>query len=531
MKNLVCVLAISAMLITPCPKSMGLPTSMQTAAPTQGCRAGDPEGYFEGFALSREAGRLNISLNLRCAGGSYQGEMVTPVGTFPLKRGAFEAGKLQITFDSGGETGTLEATVESGLLRGKFVLGGDRGLIEVKRVGSSRQPGISEPTLNLTKEQWREDLKLFAAELPKRHANAFNHTSREQFEREVAKLDSQIGSLDGDEMYVGLDRLANLIGDGHTYVRFPPDHANFPIDITKFGDEYRVTSVASGTESALGGRVLKIDDTPVGRARELLLPLTPANETSLLAEVRVEGFLTVGMLLHGAGIIKDRNTVRYTLADDSGKEFTIQVKAVPPSESAKLKWVQVFKEPPLYRQKPGNAFWYEYLPESRTVYCSFRGYNNLAANATALFHLLSQEHPERLVIDIRLNGGGDYEQGLKYLVRPIAELHDINRKGHLFVLIGPYTFSAAMSNSAHFRFQTAAILVGRPIGETPNSYQEGRETTLPNSRLVLRYSVKYYKFVESGDNIIRPDKEIIPSWSDYKAGRDPVLDWVLKYHD
>jgi hypothetical protein len=103
------------------------------------------------------------------------------------------------------------------------------------------------------------------------------------------------------------------------------------------------------------------------------------------------------------------------------------------------------------------------------------------------------------------------------------------RELHLFVLIGPNTFSAAMSNSAHFRYQTAAILVGQPIGEKPNSYQESRQMTLPNSHLVVRYSVRFYKFVKNGENVIRPDQEIVPTWADYKAGRDPVLDWVLKY--
>ncbi|HEV8058390.1 MAG TPA: hypothetical protein VGP68_00835, partial [Gemmataceae bacterium] len=111
---------------------------------------------------------------------------------------------------------------------------------------------------------------------------------------------------------------------------------------------------------------------------------------------------------------------------------------------------------------------------------------------------------------------------------PIRDL-PINAKGRLFVLIGPHTFSAAMSNSAHFRLRTTAILVGEAIGERPNSYQEVRQMTLPNSRLIVRYSTRYYKFVESGENVIRPDQEIIPSWAEYKAGRDPVLEWVLKY--
>jgi hypothetical protein len=113
------------------------------------------------------------------------------------------------------------------------------------------------------------------------------------------------------------------------------------------------------------------------------------------------------------------------------------------------------------------------------------------------------------------------------MVGRIRNLKEINRKGHLFVLIGPFTFSAAMSNAAHFRQKTAATLVGLPIGEKPNSYQEARRTTLPNSHLTLSYSVRLYKFVETGENMIRPDREIETTWADFKAGCDPVLESVL----
>jgi hypothetical protein len=97
------------------------------------------------------------------------------------------------------------------------------------------------------------------------------------------------------------------------------------------------------------------------------------------------------------------------------------------------------------------------------------------------------------------------------------------------MLIGPDTFSAAMNNAAQFRQQTAAILVGQEIGEKPNSYQEADSTMLPNSHLTLHYSIKYYKFVDGSENAIRPDQEIIPTWDEYKAGIDRVLDWVLAY--
>ncbi len=234
----------------------------------------------------------------------------------------------------------------------------------------------------------------------------------------------------------------------------------------------------------------------------------------------------VGIALHGYGIIPDRRRAKLALADEAGREFIVEAHALAPN--AKITWVPVFKEPPLFRQRAGESCWYTYLPEARTVYCAFRGYNGLGKHSAGLFKLVGEQHPIKLVIDMRENGGGDYTVGLRHLVHPVRELPDINRKGHLYILIGPQTFSAAMSNAAHFRTQTAALLIGQPIGEKPNSYQESRRTKLPNSQWNLCYSVRYYKFVEGGENLIRPDREIIPSWEEYKDGRDPVLEWVLK---
>ncbi len=494
-----------------------------------GCKPGDPAGYFEGTAASQQAGKLDISLNLHCDNGRYAGELVTPAGTYTVKDGHFDQGQLHLNLDSGADTVTVDAILDAEVLRGKFAAGADAGPVELRRTGDAKNAIVGAAVLSLSKEQWRQDLAYLAAELPKRHANAFHFISRERFEAEVAELDGKLDRLNADEIYAGMDRIANLIGDGHTYMKVPEDNANFPIDLERFRDEYRVVATTSGNEKALGTRVIKIQDIPIARVQELLLALTPADETQVLRDLRVLGFLTTGIFLHGMGIIPDRNVARYTLAGDNGQEFTIDIHAVAPGESSKISWIPAFKERPLFRQKPGGNFWYTYLPDSHTVYCSFRGYKGLGKQSKGIFDLIQQQHPDKLVIDLRLNGGGDYFEGLKYMVHPIRDLSDINRKGHLFVLVGPNTFSAAMSNSAHFRYQTNAILAGQQIGEKPNSYQEVHETKLPNSHWTLRYSVKFYKFVESGENVIRPDQEIVPSWDDYRSGRDTVLEWVLNY--
>lgn len=494
------------------------------------CKPGFPTGYFEGTATSKQAGKLEVTLNLRCANGSYAGELVTPVGTYSVESGSFTGGHLRLQLGAGGDHVAVEAQLDAEVLHGTFVAGDDTGPFEVRRTGEPRSAGSSVPTLELSKAQWHEDLKFYAAELPKRHIQAFHYTSREKFDSEVAVLDHQIDQSDADGAFVGLVRIAALVGDAHTNFEPPEDTAVFPINIRRFGDDYRVVAVGIGTDKkALGARVVKIHETPIARARDLLLTLTPQDENPNLGLAWIEQTVTQGLYLHGLGIIPERKTAHYTLADASGREFTLEVHGVSMTESMKMQWVYASKELPLYRQRPGDTFWSQYLPDSRTVYCNFRGYQEIEKNARTLLELVKLHHPDKLVIDLRQNGGGDYTQGKKFVIDPIRSLAGINRKGHLFVLIGPYTFSAGMSNAAQFRSETAAILVGEPIGEKPNSFQEAREMRLPNSHLIARYSTEKYTFVNQGENVVRPDKEIRREWTSYRTGRDPVLEWALQY--
>jgi hypothetical protein len=380
--------------------------------------------------------------------------------------------------------------------------------------------------LDLTAAEWRQDLVWFAREIPKRHGNAFHFTPRERFEAAVADLDRKIDGLNPDQIYVGLDQLANLIGDAHTYVRFPKDSPDFPLAFRRFGADYRMVVVAPGFERALGARLIAIGDSPVAQVRERVLTLTPADETPDLREANLAAYLANGVVMHGLGISARRDTLRCTLADSAGTEFTVVVPAAPPG-APMPKRVWAYTDPPLYRHNPDQGFWTQWLPDARTVYCCFRRYDDLGKHAHDLFALIDQRHPDKLVIDLRQNTGGDYTQGQKHIVDPIAGRADVNRRGHLFVLVGALTFSAAMNNAAQFRSRTAALLVGGTIGERPNSWQEPREATLPNSRLTVRYSTRFYEFAKGGENVLRPDQEIVPSWDDYRAGRDPVLDWVL----
>ena len=494
------------------------------------CKAGDPVGHFEGSATSSQAGKLDISLNLLCVDGHYAGTLNTPVGMYTVIGGKHREGSLRLQFAQEGTTGVaMEAkTVENGL-QGTFTSGDDRGSVALQRTGEALPLSASEGSLSLTPQQWRDDLAFLTRELPKRHPDPFAYTPKDKFEAAATELDGKIDHLNADQVYIGLDHLANLIGDAHTYVEFPDDNANLPLDARKFGTETRVVAVAPGYEQALGSRVAAIGAVPIAQARDLALTITPIAETDSLKESRIDGFLTAGMALHGLGITPDRSSAIYTLIADDGKQSILTFKAL--ASNAEPKWVHSVAQLPLSEQRVNGSAACTYLSAARTLYCNVHQIGDLAAPSREMFDLLKREQPDKLVIDLRHNSGGDYNVGLKYLIEPLRKESKINRRGHLFVLIGADTFSAAMSNAAQFRAMTNAMLVGQPIGERPNSYQEPRQFTLPNSHLVVRYSTRYYKFVEGQYNVVAPDKEISPTWEDYKNGHDVVLEWVLGFND
>jgi hypothetical protein len=313
-------------------------------------------------------------------------------------------------------------------------------------------PQSTSNQLQLTKKQWLEDIDFFARTVAKKHLNAFHLISKDQFDKQITDLKSEIDHLDRDQIVIRLFTIAASIGDVHTHLSLPLPYLRLlPIVIHKYDNDFRVVNMKAGFEYALGAKIVAVNGMPVADVNNRLTKVVTADQSPTLTPELVATSMRYGIILHGLGITDDSRAATYTILTAEGKEVIIDLKsdtAITPAPLTGISNVQ------------------------------FLG---------------SREH----------------------------------KKGHLFVLIGPLTGSAAMSNTAHFRSKTEAILVGQAIGERPNGYAERRSVKLPNSRLELSYSVKIYNFVK-GENIIRPDVEINPTLADLKSGIDPVIEWVLK---
>ena len=381
----------------------------------------------------------------------------------------------------------------------------------------------------LSSDAWREDLRYLARELPGHHVNAFHTVSRETFDAEVARLDADIPRLNGDEVLVGFMRVVALIGDGHTHLDLPPNSLRYPIEMQWFGDELRIIAAQAPYHSAVGARVLAIGSIPISDVMKRAIQLVPRGENDGRTRFTATVQLTTPEVLHGLGVIADRANAPFNLELATGESAITTLS--PARFGGFSTWrMATGEKPPLYLQRLTEPWWTEFLPAAQTVYFSFTGYPpdaEFRERAAALAQLLDESHAPRLVIDLRRNQGGDLTRFRRLLLPIIKARPAINRKGGLFVITGPGTFSAATVNTLDLRNEANAILVGSPTGMRPNHYGEHGEFRLPNSGFRISYSTQYYRFAADTDSAVVPDQNIEPTWTEFRAGRDPVIEWVL----
>ena len=385
---------------------------------------------------------------------------------------------------------------------------------------------------------WREDLATLAVELPQRHVAPFAKVSQADFEAAVTALDAAIPSLSDAQITVRLMQLVAMIGDAHTALapNITPDTLVFPLSFYAFSDGIALLVAPADYSAALGGRLVMIQDTPIEDVMAALgTAIAHANDGWL--RVRAADSLSITMLLVGLDIIPDMTQATFTFEMPDGERVALDVPSMPRSQLASLDWQSALDPatvPAAFRSHNPPNYWYDYLPDSGTLYidyaiCAEAQSWPFADFMAGALDVLDAQPVQRVVIDLRANSGGD-SRLLEPLIETLAQRADVNQPGHLFVLIGPRTFSSAVLNAIQFRQRTAAILIGEPTGGEPNHYGEVKSFTLPNSGLNVYYSTRLFVYIE-GDtsSALEPDQMVPLMAADLLTGRDPVLEAALAW--
>lgn len=379
----------------------------------------------------------------------------------------------------------------------------------------------------LSASQWRYDVQYFVNELAAHHRNPYHYTSKADFDRAVSALMGHIPAMKDYEVVVGLQHLAALVGDGHTFIQTSELYHRFPLEVFWFGDQLRVVRAAADYKKALGCRVIQIGSVPVGEVQSRLQQLIPQGENEWFVMNASAQLMTEVEPLAALGVVSGTGPADFIFEGDHGGRFKL---TIDPASKVDTSSMLAADSLPLPWQHSEDPFWFTYPPESQTVYVDFRAYTDLDKHTKELWAFLGQHHADRLIVDMRWNGGGNYTKGREYLIYKLV-FSAFNRNGHLFVITGRGTFSAGMTNVTDFRRETEAILVGEPTGARPNGYQENYWFTLPHSKLRASCAKLKYRFQPEADTpAVFPDVRIDPDWKLFEEGEDAAVQFVLKQH-
>lgn len=379
----------------------------------------------------------------------------------------------------------------------------------------------------LSEADWSQDVAYLARQLPRFHKNAFAKIDRSAFQAAVTALQDDLPSLDSEQIAVRIMQLVAMIGDAHTQaIAFSPGTARYPLAVEWFKDGLYVTRAAPGAEQALGSKVVGIGSMSTADAFSAVASIISHENDYWLREMS-EQYLIDPQILRVLGIAPTSESAKYTFEDANGRCFELDLQSLEPGAAAS--WSDAPAVQPLYRQRRNENYWFKYLAESRTMYLKYNACVNGAAFAQLaqqLWDAVDRNQTDRLVIDLRGNDGGNSSIFRPILVG-IVTRSSLNQRGKVFAITDRGTFSSGMLNAIELRGQTKALIYGEPTGGRPNSYGEVRAFYLPNSRIRITYSTKYFMTQAEDTPSVMPDVTVELSSADYFAGRDPVLEAIL----
>ncbi|XLS27395.1 S41 family peptidase [Flavobacteriaceae bacterium M23B6Z8] len=396
--------------------------------------------------------------------------------------------------------------------------------------------------------QWQEDLRFIQNTIHNDYSFLFVKTTKQDFDAQVEALYNEIPKLEPHEIKVGFTRLIASFKYGHTGVYFGQKNIgfrSFPFNLFEFENEIYLQGVSKNYQKAVGAKVLKINGMTIEEALEKIAPMVNAENSQFFKAYGIN-YLGYPAVLHAQGITKTlQNTITLTL-EKNGDVFTETFTVMEDGVNVPTHYGYVFQHEnwleardtsstPLYLKDLDKMYVSEYLEKEKAMYVRHSAIGNDAAESVKdfyarVFEAVEQKEVEKLIIDLRLNGGGN-----NYLNKPIItgliETKKINQTGKLFVIIGKRTYSACQNLVNELDNYTNAIFVGEPTAENINFWGDNRPVKLPNSGIDVSLSYLWWQDKPALENADwkAPSIPVTMSFEAYESNQDPVLEAALTF--
>lgn len=402
---------------------------------------------------------------------------------------------------------------------------------------------------------------------------SFDEAARIEFKQLLASSKQDVDSMSLADLYMLGAKATALADNGHTEMFAWPIRGQFNsvgVRYYYFQDGLYVVRALAEHEQLLGGRVVEIDGQPIEAIFTALNAYSGG--TAVWRQSKSVILLESPQLLHAADLAASPDGYTLTVADQSGDTLQVELNAQLPLAPENIpfpkmnknldaaawpvegdEWVRTLQdistdEVPLYLRQTDQLYMWTPLQNDGGYVRIQAMVNGQEQSMGAFFDDNLKPLPDGslqyLVVDLRANAGGDFVwfvESAKWLPNKVAD------NGRLYILVGSQTFSAAINGAGLLKHYGGekAIIIGSPMGDREQYWGEfGLDFRLPNSNFKVNYATGYHdwengcedhpycftQFLKHGvaAGSLAPNQLIEPTYAEYAAGRDVVLEWVYE---
>ncbi len=372
----------------------------------------------------------------------------------------------------------------------------------------------------MKKQELINDLEYLLKKLPKVHKNLYALITKEKFLEVGKAITEEVSHKDFKKknFIFTLLKLFHEIKDPHTTIY--TNDKKMPIYFEWVDGGYYPFVINKNLGNFLGKKLIKIDGLDIDRFNvQIEKYLVFDNE-----EIRK---IEIGRSLRDFSLIKlisksNEGEIEYTFENNK----SIKIKPSRKNESTPQTSIYGIK---------GNEFLNmrsNYFVESRSNQFYFK-YSRCKEDNNYPFEKLFidikqvlNNHPMKIIVDLRNNQGGN--SSLFNPIIKILKAYIKENKPEVYCLINRRVFSSGVLNTYEMKYKLGAKLVGQPTGQGVNHYGEVKYIRLPNTKIEVQYSSKYFKLINDDSVTIKPDVMLEPKIKDYMNGNDIVLNYCLE---
>jgi len=430
--------------------------------------------------------------------------------------------------------------------------------------GSVFAQNTTAPLPQISAEKLRQDLRALQDSLERLHPGMFRYQTKKALDKE---FDRSYGEIDRPmtvtEYFKFVDHLVGQLDDGHTECYLPGEanqwlKANagvFPLGLWLSGEHAYV--LCNTLNFSAGTEILNVNGRPMQKIIcEMLGELSSdgVNLTGKYDKINRghDPFPYLYFVLNGS---KENFHVVYQNPDGTNASQTIPARKVNeveciPNQPQTAKYLSLEYKPGGIAVLTIRSLFNELLDRTGEKFGDFLFYT---------FKELQEKNINKLVIDLRGNGGGDDTNGAllySYLTdKPFPYYERLDKingpytnhpnlalqqplpghyTGKVFFLTNGGTFSSTAEFAAIAKSNNRGLFIGEETGGGYYGNTSGERTTifLPNTKIRVNIPLTRYtlavKPLKHGGRGVLPDVEVEPTINDKVTDRDAQMEKALQ---